>query len=221
MLADADEANAGIASGVNNAIARVAGLLAVAAIGAVVSAQFGAALDDRLAGLTLSPAERAAVAGARAQTLARIEPGAAGAEVAAAVRAASDHAFHVGIGISAALVALGGVLGLAGIRNPRRPVRCEDCPGGQLAGQPLDAARERAAPARAGRPPRRLVDSAVAGVSGQRDRLDLDERALRACPPRPRTSPGPRAARRRRELRVQPPRHDPAPRHHSSAASRQ
>jgi hypothetical protein len=40
-------------------------------------------------------------------------------------------------------VALGGVLGLAGIRNPRRTVRCEDCPGGQFAGQPLDTARER------------------------------------------------------------------------------
>ena len=52
-------------------------------------------------------------------------------------------AFHVGVGISAALVAIGGLLGLAGIRNPRRVVRCEDCAGGQLAGQPLDAARDR------------------------------------------------------------------------------
>ena len=41
VLADADEHNAGMASAVNNAIARVAGLVAIAAVGAVVAAQFG------------------------------------------------------------------------------------------------------------------------------------------------------------------------------------
>jgi EmrB/QacA subfamily drug resistance transporter len=143
VLSDADESNAGIASGVNNAIARVAGLLAVAAIGAVVAAQFSSALDDRLDGQSLSPAARSAAERARGQTLASVDPAQAGADVASAVRSASDRAFHVGIGISTTLVALGGLLGLAGIRNPRRVVRCQDCPGGQLAGQPLEAARDR------------------------------------------------------------------------------
>jgi predicted MFS family arabinose efflux permease len=142
VLSDADESNAGIASGVNNAIARIASLLAIAAIGAIISSQFGSALNQRLDHRPLSPAARAAVAQARKQTLARVDPARAGPDVANAVQSASVHAFHVGIGISAVLVALGGVLGLAGIRNPRRVVRCADCAGGQLAGQPLDAARE-------------------------------------------------------------------------------
>jgi EmrB/QacA subfamily drug resistance transporter len=144
VLSDADESNAGIASGVNNAIARVAGLLAVAAVGAVVSAQFSSALDQRLDTSRLSSPARIAVAQARRQTLARVDPARAGADVSRAVQSASVHAFHVGIGISSMLVALGGLLGIVGIRNPRRAVRCEDCAGGQLAGQPLDAARAHA-----------------------------------------------------------------------------
>jgi predicted MFS family arabinose efflux permease len=39
VLSDAEEGNAGIASGVNNAVARVAGLVGVAAIGAIVGGQ--------------------------------------------------------------------------------------------------------------------------------------------------------------------------------------
>jgi EmrB/QacA subfamily drug resistance transporter len=143
VLSDADEANAGIASGVNNAVARIAGLIAIAAIGAVISSQFKSTLDERLAGIPVTPAARALVSQARQQTLARVDPVRAGVAVAHAVQDASVHAFHVGIGISAVLVAIGGLLGLAGIRNPRREVRCADCPGGQLAGQPLDAGRER------------------------------------------------------------------------------
>jgi sugar phosphate permease len=94
VLADADERNAGIASGVNNALARMAGLLAVAALGIIVS---GA--------ITLG-------------------------------------GFHRVMGIAAVLVATGGLLGLAFIRNPQRDIACADCPGGALI--PV-AERERAA----------------------------------------------------------------------------
>jgi hypothetical protein len=140
VLSDADESNAGIASGINNAIARVAGLLAIAAVGAVISAQFSTALSQHLGNRQLSPRARAAVAQARTQTLARVAPATAGPQVSLAVQSASVQAFHFGVGISATLVALGGLLGLAGIRNPQRVVRSEDCAGGQLAGQPIDAA---------------------------------------------------------------------------------
>jgi EmrB/QacA subfamily drug resistance transporter len=144
VLADADEHNAGIASGVNNAVARVAGLIGVAAVGAIVAAQFAAALDARLAGRPLSPPARQAVAVARDRTLARVAPaGVPAAErrlLAQATEDASEHAFHVGMGIAALLVGAGGVLGLAGIVNPRRRLHAAECPGGQLAGAPHEAA---------------------------------------------------------------------------------
>jgi MFS family permease len=162
VLSDADEGNAGIASGVNNAIARVAGLLAIAAVGAVISAQFASSVDRRLAGRTLTPVARTAVAQARRQTLARVDASRTGPAVANAVRSASVEAFHVGVGIAAALVALGGLLGRLGIRNPRRRVECADCAGGQLAGQPVDAGHPRAAG------PPRVATGVRAGALGER-----------------------------------------------------
>jgi MFS family permease len=137
VLADADESNAGIASGVNNAIARIASLLCVAALGAVVAAQFSSDLDRRLHGRT-SPA----IEQAKHETLANI-PG------IPEVALASVHAFRVGIGTAAGLVALGGLLGLAGIRNTRRTVSCADCAeGAQSVQAPHSPYGREAAPAR-------------------------------------------------------------------------
>jgi EmrB/QacA subfamily drug resistance transporter len=146
VLADADDSNAGIASGVNNAIARVAGLVAIAAVGAVVAASFESKLDDELGAQTNRPAVAAAVEDARDQPLTVIEVEGVPPDVAGSVREAGEDAsvaaFRVGIGISTVLVALGGVLGLAGIRNPRRRVSAEDCAGGQLAGHPREGTRQ-------------------------------------------------------------------------------
>jgi EmrB/QacA subfamily drug resistance transporter len=147
VLADADESNAGIASGVNNAIARVASLVAIAAVGAVVAASFQSRLDDEVGGLAEErPAVAAAVERARDRPLSAIEvqgvPENVAASVSEGAEDASVGAFRVGVGIATALVALGGVLGLVGIRNPRRRVSAADCPGGQLAGHPREAASQ-------------------------------------------------------------------------------
>jgi EmrB/QacA subfamily drug resistance transporter len=147
VLADADERNAGIASGVNNAIARVASLVAIAGVGALVAASFGSKLDDELgAEAAARPAVRVAVEDAKQQPLAEIVvpglPARLQSEVSEAAETASIEAFHVGIAISTGLVALGGMLGLIGIVNPRRRVEAEDCPGGQLVGVSEEAARQ-------------------------------------------------------------------------------
>ena len=146
VLADADERNAGIASGVNNAIARVSALVTIAAVGAVVAAHFGSKLDGELGPLGSRPEVARAAKEAKQQPLAVVKvkgvPPAVARRVERSARDASVSAFRLGMAISALLVALGGVLGLVGIRNPRREVSSEECAGGQLAGAPSEAARQ-------------------------------------------------------------------------------
>jgi EmrB/QacA subfamily drug resistance transporter len=146
VLADADEHNAGIASGVNNAIARVAGLVTIAAVGAIIAAQFGSKLDEELGPLASRPSLARPIEAAKREPLAKVhvrgQPPAVAVRVDAAGDRAATSAFHTGIGIAAVLVALGGVLGLAGIRNPRREIEAETCAGGQLVGVPREAAEQ-------------------------------------------------------------------------------
>jgi EmrB/QacA subfamily drug resistance transporter len=75
VLADAGPADAGIASGVNNAVARIAGLLGIAVVGLIVSGR-----ENRL----------------------------------------TEHGFHLAMLATAGLLLAGGLIGAAGIRNPRR-----------------------------------------------------------------------------------------------------
>jgi EmrB/QacA subfamily drug resistance transporter len=141
VLGGVDERHAGSASAINNATARIGSLLAVAAIGAVVSAQFASALDEHVAGLGIPDAM---VHDAKARALNAAAPASLGPQRAAfdhALDATAQHAFRVAMLVTGALVAVGGVLSAAGIQNPRREVRCADCPGGAVVGAGAEASR--------------------------------------------------------------------------------
>jgi EmrB/QacA subfamily drug resistance transporter len=145
VLADAHEREAGMASAVNNAIARTAGLIAVAAVGAAVSGYYRSLLDQRL-GHRLPAAAAPAIEQAKRRTFGTIDPHAVPvserAFVARTAATSSEDAFHLAMEIGAGLLVLAGVGGLA--LEPRRRVAVDvsaaDCPGGQWVGAPRAAA---------------------------------------------------------------------------------
>jgi hypothetical protein len=142
VLGGVDPDHAGVGSGVNNAVARVAGLVAIAAVGAAVAAHFSSTVDGSLAKQSPPAAERA-VDDAKARPLAVDVSGFPRAFRPAAERAlahASVAAARLGLAASAILAMLGGIVSLAGIRNPRRRVPAAACRGGPLFGASRDPA---------------------------------------------------------------------------------
>jgi EmrB/QacA subfamily drug resistance transporter len=124
VLDSVSERRVGIASGINNGVSRVAGLLAIAVLGAVISAHFGAELDRNLGATPLAPRAAKVVADAKAQPLAvpavrRLEPAEA-QRVEAASLDASTSAFHLGVLLAGLLMIAGGIASGFGIENPRR-----------------------------------------------------------------------------------------------------
>lgn len=106
VLDSVEERRVGIASGVNNGVSRVAGLLAIAVLGAVISAKF-----DSSAGAAIS-----------------------GGPLTAAAPEASTAAFHLGVLIAGLLMILGGIAAGIGIQDPRRKV--DNLPEEQASSQP-------------------------------------------------------------------------------------
>jgi EmrB/QacA subfamily drug resistance transporter len=99
VLDSVEERHVGIASGINNGVSRVAGLLAIAVLGAVISARFDAIAGD-----------------------------VAGGPLTDAAAGASTSAFHLGVLIAAALMIAGGLASGFGIENPKRRVSSSSIP---------------------------------------------------------------------------------------------
>jgi EmrB/QacA subfamily drug resistance transporter len=106
VLDSVDERHVGTASGANNGISRVAGLLAIAVLGAVIAARF-----DSIAGDV------------------------AGGPLTASAPDASTAAFHLGIAIAGLLMIAGGIVSGLGIENPRHKVEAVPAGGAAAAGE--------------------------------------------------------------------------------------
>jgi EmrB/QacA subfamily drug resistance transporter len=96
VMGAVESEHAGVASGVNNAVSRTAGLLAIAVMGVLVSATFGSTLEGRVAAVDAPPALREQVLAQR-DRLAGIQiPREAPPGVRAALESAVDQAFVAG-----------------------------------------------------------------------------------------------------------------------------
>ncbi len=111
VMGAVDERRAGIASGINNAVSRTAGLLAIAVMGIFVLMAFNSGLDQQLAGLELPPEARMALDAERIKLAGAEVPHGVGAAARAAIEAAIARSFVSGyqlvMMISAGLALLG------------------------------------------------------------------------------------------------------------------
>jgi EmrB/QacA subfamily drug resistance transporter len=139
VLDSVDERQVGTASGANNGIARVAGLLAIAVLGVAISAQFGSSIDADVADRPLGPAAAAAVERAKEEPLSvpatRGLPPAPSARVREAAADAATSGFHLGIAIAGLLMIAGGIVAGFGIVNPERRVEAVPAGGAAAAGE--------------------------------------------------------------------------------------
>jgi EmrB/QacA subfamily drug resistance transporter len=107
VLDSVEERHVGIASGVNNGVSRVAGLLAIAVLGAVISAKFDASVGNEVATGPLT----------------------------AKAPDASTAAFHLGVLIAGILMIAGGIVAGFGIENPKKQVEAVPAGGAAAAGE--------------------------------------------------------------------------------------
>jgi EmrB/QacA subfamily drug resistance transporter len=139
VLDSVEQRHMGIASGVNNGVSRVAGLLAIAVLGAVISAAFGSKIDDQLGARPISQPAARAVSEAKEQPLA--VPSTSGlappeaARVRTAAADASTSAFHLGVLLAGLLMIVGGIFAGIGIENPRRELEAFPSRGSAAAGE--------------------------------------------------------------------------------------
>jgi MFS family permease len=118
------EHRVGVASGINNAVSRIAGVLAIAIFGALIAGKFTSTVDSNLGNASLSPQADRAISKAKDNPLQRPStnglPPAQAAEVESATVAGAEDGFHLAMMVAGTLMIIGGVIAGFGLRNPPR-----------------------------------------------------------------------------------------------------
>lgn len=150
VMASVQDAFAGTASGVNNAVSRLAGLLAIALFGVVMVAVFTAGLETRLATSELPPEQREAVLRDAIDLAALTPPESLSADRREVVREVVDASFVAGFRVVMA--------SMAGLALVAAGVAWATVPAGRVRGDPDDGSDA----------PDESVDTAVDTVAGAR-----------------------------------------------------
>jgi EmrB/QacA subfamily drug resistance transporter len=124
VMGSVPSTHAGAASGVNNAVARVAGLLAIALLGTVMVRGFASGLEQRLDAMHLPAAARQQMVADEARlALVRVPAGLSATQRAQAEAAVDDAfvgAFRETLAIAAGLAVAGGLVGALGVPGSLR-----------------------------------------------------------------------------------------------------
>jgi EmrB/QacA subfamily drug resistance transporter len=118
------ENRVGVASGINNAVSRIAGVLAIAVFGALIAGKFGSTVDSQVGSANLSAQANQAISKAKNNPLQQPStdrlPPAEAAEVESATVAGAEDGFHLAMMTAGTLMIVGGVIAGIGLRNPPR-----------------------------------------------------------------------------------------------------
>ena len=134
------ENRVGVASGINNAVSRIAGVLAIAIFGALIAGKFGSTVDGRVADADLSAQANQAISKAKDNPLQPPStnglPSTQATEVRSATEAGAEDGFHLAMMAAGSLMIVGGVIAGIGLRNPSREEEYDSpraCPAGEAA----------------------------------------------------------------------------------------